>query len=98
MIATESSPAFRLHETELSTFREHQDEFDTSFWRCRRTLHFIAFRIVGGNDGAECAVSNCWRRASRHRPSFDGEGMFRSWLMRILINEALAILHNGHSL
>jgi DNA-directed RNA polymerase specialized sigma24 family protein len=98
MIATESSPTNKQYEMEMSTAREHQDEFEASFSRCRKTLHFIAWRILGGNDAAECAVRNCWYRASRNRPSFGGEGIFRSWLVRILIDEALAILHYGHSL
>jgi RNA polymerase sigma-70 factor (ECF subfamily) len=90
-----SDPKEARHEMEMSTPREHQDEFEASFSRCRKTLHFIACGILAGNNRAESAVRNCWRRASRHRPSFDGEGEFRSWLLRILINEAMAILHNS---
>jgi DNA-directed RNA polymerase specialized sigma24 family protein len=31
-------------------------------------------------------------------PNFDGEGAFRSWIMRLLIDEALSILRQAHSL
>ena len=46
---------------------------------------------------AEDAVQNCWIRASRNLPSFESEGPFRSWIVRILISEALSILYQGRA-
>jgi DNA-directed RNA polymerase specialized sigma24 family protein len=71
--------------------REFPAVFNDRFERSRSLLHFIARRILGCTAGAELAVRNCWHRASRNPPQFEHEGAFRSWLLRILINEALAI-------
>jgi DNA-directed RNA polymerase specialized sigma24 family protein len=46
---------------------------------------------------AEYAVQNCRFRASRNLPNFENEGPFRSWLLRLLISEALSILHQSHT-
>jgi len=54
--------------------------FAARFSHCRRLLHFIACRVLGGNEGAEHAVKSCWRSASRNPPKFEHEGAFRSWL------------------
>ena len=70
---------------------EHSAVFDQWFSRCHRLLHFTACRVLGGPDGADLAVRNCWLTASSDPPRFDREGAFRSWLLRILIDEASAI-------
>jgi len=57
-------------------------------------LPFIACRVVGGPEHANKAVENCWHTASRRAPRFDHEGEFRSWLLRALIDEALALRNN----
>ena len=72
--------------------QEHPTVFDARFSRCRGLLHFIARRVLGGNEGAEETVHSCWLTASRNPPKFEYEGAFRSWLLRILIDEALAVL------
>lgn len=72
--------------------QEHTTVFDARFSRCRGLLHFIACRVLASNEGAEDAVKNCWRSASCNPPKFEYEGAFRSWLLRILIAEALALL------
>ena len=66
--------------------------FEDRFARCRRLLHFLAARILGSEDEAEDAVRNCRAAALRNRPSIESEGAFRSWLARILIDEACALL------
>ena len=58
-------------------------------------LRFIACRVLGGPEHANKAVENCWHTASRRAPRFDREGEFRSWLLRVLIDEALALLRNN---
>ena len=72
--------------------QEHRTVFDARFSRCRGLLHFVAYRVLGSNEGAEDAVKSCWRSASRNPAKFEHEGAFRSWLLRILIDEALALL------
>jgi DNA-directed RNA polymerase specialized sigma24 family protein len=73
--------------------RRHEDlgVFDERFWRCYRLLYFIACRILGDPKRVETAIENCWLSASRNPPQFEYEGEFRSWLLRVLIDEAVAI-------
>jgi hypothetical protein len=82
------------------TISNHQQErptdFDAQFSRCRALLHFIACRVLGGPERAEDAVENCWRTASQDTPKFDYEGAFRSWLLRVLIDEAIAIVRKNN--
>jgi DNA-directed RNA polymerase specialized sigma24 family protein len=70
---------------------------DMWFSRCFGVLHFIACRVLGGPEGADLAIANCWVVASRSAPSFVSEGAFRSWLLRVLIDEALIIRRQGDS-
>jgi DNA-directed RNA polymerase specialized sigma24 family protein len=65
--------------------------FDRRFWRCRRLLQFIACRILNDPEQAKKAVENCWLSASARAPHFEYEGAFRSWLLRVLIDEALLL-------
>jgi len=65
--------------------------FDARFSRCRRSLYFVARRVLGSLEGCEDAVQNCLLTASRNPPRFEDEGAFGSWLLRILIDEALLI-------
>jgi RNA polymerase sigma-70 factor (ECF subfamily) len=76
---------------------EHPAVFDARFSRCRRSLYFIARRVLGSPEGVEEAVQNCLLRASRNPPMFEYEGAFASWLVRILIDEALLILRRKRS-
>ncbi len=77
--------------------REHPAGFRDRFARSRSLLYFTACRILGGREEAELAVWNCWLRASPNPPRFSQEGAFRSWLLRLLIDEALVILHSRSS-
>ncbi len=61
--------------------------------RYRGLLHFVAYRVLGNPDRADIAVENCLFSASHRVAAFDCEGAFRSWLVRIAIDQALAILH-----
>lgn len=76
---------------------EHPEVFDARFARCRRLLGLIAGRVLGGGDGVKDAVGRCWLTASRNPPRFAHEGAFRSWLVRILINEALSVLRESRT-
>jgi DNA-directed RNA polymerase specialized sigma24 family protein len=71
--------------------------FYERFAGCRSLLHFTARRILGSSERAEFAVQNSWLRASHNPPRFRHDGAFRSWLVRLLIDEALVILHQPDS-
>lgn len=71
--------------------QEHPAVFEARFSRCQGLLCCIACRVLGGHSEVEEAVGRCWRFASLNPPKFKYEGEFRSWLIRILIDEALAI-------
>jgi len=60
--------------------------------RYRRLLYFVADRVLGNPDQAVIAVENCLYSAAQHVTAFDREGAFRSWLVRLAMDEALAIL------
>jgi DNA-directed RNA polymerase specialized sigma24 family protein len=76
-----------------NTPQEHSVVFENRFSRCSPLLQFLARRILGSYEDVEKAVRNCRIMASRNPPRFEYEGAFRSWLVRVLIDEALAILH-----
>lgn len=80
-----------------SPTQETSKVFDEWFSRCYGALHFIARRMLGGLEGSERAVQNCHLTASRNPPTFEQEGAFRSWLLRVLIDEASAI-HRSRTL
>ena len=70
---------------------EFPEEFNERFVRSLRLLHSIAGRVLGGSEGVEEAVHNCFVSASRNPPRFESEVAFRGWLFRILIHEALLV-------
>jgi DNA-directed RNA polymerase specialized sigma24 family protein len=72
--------------------------FDVRFWRSYPMLRFIACRILGGPEHANKAVENCWHTASRRASRFEHEGEFRSWLLRALIDEAVALRNHQQTL
>src|SRR5215471_2768888 len=72
-------------------------EFDARFSRYYNFLHFIARRILGSSESVQEAVENCRVRASQSSLEFGQEGAFRSWLVRVLIDEALAVLRNNRA-
>jgi hypothetical protein len=87
----------RLKEHNRFVKREEEQSviFVRRFLRSYRLLNFMASRILGDEDRAFVAILNCWQTASRNPPRFEYEGAFRSWLVRVLIDEALAILHES---
>ena len=70
---------------------EYPEIFHARFWRCYRLLQFLACRVLGGTERVYDAVENCWLAASRNPPRFEYESAFRSWVARVLIDEALAL-------
>jgi DNA-directed RNA polymerase specialized sigma24 family protein len=93
MSAPTSAVFLTPHQSMPPTDGTEWGTFDERFPRCRRALHFLARRILPDFEMAACAVENCRLRASRNPPSFESEGAFRSWIMRLLISEAVCILH-----
>jgi DNA-directed RNA polymerase specialized sigma24 family protein len=58
---------------------------------------FLACRVLGSPEQLDEVVKNCRITASRIPPTFECEGAFRSWLVRVLIDEALAIVRQRKS-
>jgi len=78
--------------TATGTFlQERSTQFDTRFSRYHGLLRFIACRVLSNSEGAKEAIENCRVRASQNPSEFEQEGAFRSWLVRILLDEAMAI-------
>ena len=76
--------------------KSEQEQFAERFLSAYWLLDFIACRVLRDEKRAHIAIHNCWRTASRNPPCFEYEGAFRSWLVRILIDEALAILPESY--
>jgi RNA polymerase sigma-70 factor, ECF subfamily len=55
-------------------------------------LYRLAQRILRNHEESEDAVQNCSLVAFRKMETFKYEGAFRSWVARILVNEAITIL------
>jgi len=81
----------------LSIIQEETPVMDTQFSRCHGLLYFTACRVLDDREGAEEAVQNCLLTATRNTQKFKSEGAFRSWLLRIVIDEALQILRQKKS-
>ena len=84
----------------FSNTQDETQEFHERFLRCRGLICHIASRVLDGGEGVDQAVENCFLTAIRNPQEFESEGSFRSWLLRILIDEALQILRqkNGTSI
>ena len=82
-------------EDKVDIFGKSQEnlEVDVLFSRYRGVLSFVAYRVLGDQHQAEDAVQRCLHSASYNIPHLENEGAFRSWLVRILIDKALLILH-----
>jgi DNA-directed RNA polymerase specialized sigma24 family protein len=81
-----------VDQTISNATQEHPTVFAARFARSRAQLRFIASHVLGSNERTEDAMQSCWLAASFNPPKFEYEGAFRSWLLRILIDEALIIL------
>jgi DNA-directed RNA polymerase specialized sigma24 family protein len=79
----------------MSSKRKEQASFQVRFSRCYRLLHFIACCVLGGAERTEEVIERCRLRASLCPPRFEYEGAFRSWLLRVLIDEAVVVLRRS---
>jgi len=75
---------------------EHPVVFVERFWQWRETLLLVAKRIMKDTKRANQAVEQCFLTACQHPPRFDSNGEFGSWLLRILIGEALSAQTSTH--
>ena len=76
----------------------HQkEEFDTQFSQCQGSLRLIAERVLDGDDDVREAMRRSYLAASNQRRGSEGDGEFRRWLVRTVLNEALMILHEKES-
>ena len=91
-MAFTKTETFKSRETTSPTSRKQSDRFEGCFSLCHNTLHFTACRILGDSEKAESAVQSCRRKVSRIPHDFESKGAFRSWILRLLIAEALSIL------
>jgi RNA polymerase sigma factor (sigma-70 family) len=73
------------------------EAFPALFSQYRRVLYSVAYRVLFNHRDAEDAVQTFFLSASTNIPMFEGEGSFRSWLLRGLIDEALAILRKNRN-
>src|SRR5262249_58315484 len=87
-------PKKRLERSNNSFVENDQEQsaiFARRFLRSYRLLRFIACRVLGDQQRAPMAIEKGWLTASRNPLHFEYEGAFRSWLVRVLIDEALVI-------
>ena len=55
----------------------------------------MACSVLGGTERVDEAIERCRLRSSLNPPQFEYEGAFRSWLLRVLIDEAVAVLRRS---
>jgi RNA polymerase sigma-70 factor, ECF subfamily len=93
----ESEPRPKNDDEMLNIRSILSEAFRATFSRYHRVLYLVAYRVLFNHGDAEDAVQSFFLSASNNVPQFDCEGSFRSWLLRGLIDEALAILHKNRS-
>jgi hypothetical protein len=85
------------YETRCSS-HGNPETFDDLSSRYHDLLSVVAYRVLGNHLEAEQAVQNCLRAVFTNAPTFECEGAFRSWMVRLLIDEAVTILTKQRSL
>jgi DNA-directed RNA polymerase specialized sigma24 family protein len=84
---------FRQGVPVLESSADKRISFHVRAERYHRLLYFVAHRVLGNPERAVIAVEDCLFSAAGHVTTFDHEGAFRSWLVRLALDESLAILH-----
>jgi len=79
----------------FSNLQDNLEALDVLSSRYRGVLSFVAYPVLGDHNQAEDAVQRRLLSASRKIPHFADERAFPSWLVRVLIDEALLILQEG---
>jgi DNA-directed RNA polymerase specialized sigma24 family protein len=75
----------------------NRKDLDQQFLSCEGLLKQIAERVLNGTEEVEEAMQRSYATATSQRRRFRCEGEFRRWLVRVVLNEALAILHEKES-
>jgi Sigma-70 region 2 len=90
----DATPQWRSRQEDetLSNSLGSLEALDVLFSRYRRLLSLVAYNVLADHAEAEDAVQNCLLTVSGNVPKFEHEGAFRCWLIRVLIDEAVAIL------
>jgi hypothetical protein len=94
------SPCAEAGQTSDGTWSENSSDFESLFSNNRKLIAFVARRVLDSHDEAQVAVRECFKTASFNPPVFPNDGLFRSWILRMVIEEALVILshkENGGS-
>jgi hypothetical protein len=95
LLNTTEKPLEGFRTVVVKSEQEQPAIFVERFLRAYRLLDCIACRVLCDKKRAQIAIHNCWQTASCNPPHFEYEGAFRSWLVRVLIDEALGILHES---
>jgi len=74
-----------------NSLRGDAEALNALFSRYQRLLHSLACRVLGGPEEAPDVVQNCLLQAFCKLKQFTHAGTFRSWLVRILVNEAITV-------
>jgi RNA polymerase sigma-70 factor (ECF subfamily) len=74
-----------------------QEALHVLFTRYRRLLYALAHRLLRNHEEAEDAVQSSSLMAYRNLCHLQDRSYFRSWLVRIVINEALDIIRKKKS-
>jgi len=82
-----------MENTQVEDQRENPAILWERFSRSRALLQLIARRILDSPERAEDAIAACCLKTFRQAPRFAEEIAFRRWLVRVLMGEALLILH-----
>ena len=93
----ESEPRPENDDEMLNSRPIRLEVFRATFSRYHRVLYLVAYRVLFNHGDAGDAVQSFFLAASNNVPQFDCEGSFRSWLLRGIIDEALAVLHKKRS-
>jgi len=79
----------------ISNQQRGQALFQFRFLRRYGLLHFIACCVLGRAERTEDVIERCRLKASGTPARFEYEGAFRSWLLRVLIDEAVVVLRRS---
>jgi RNA polymerase sigma-70 factor (ECF subfamily) len=95
-ITDDASPSQRpqASETQLVVSARHGEPaaYAELCRRHREKVFRTVLKIIGNVDDAEDVLQDAWMRAFIHINSFDGRASFSTWMTRIAINSALAVL------
>jgi hypothetical protein len=78
--------------TSRENWSKNFSDFENRFSKSRKLIAFVARRVLDSEEEAEAAVKGCFKTACRNPPVFTSDGAFRSWILRMVIEEALLIL------